>query len=73
MGGDTLLDLVVEHDLTMPIYTYEGERPELYGINTVPFTFILAPDGTVAMRYKGAARWDDNATVEFMRGLLPAE
>lgn len=72
-GGDPLLDLIMEYDLTMPIYTYKGDRPEMYSINTVPFTFVLAPDGTVAMRYKGAARWDDDATIAFIRGLLREE
>ncbi len=66
---DRILDLVAEYDLTFPIYTYEGERPEVYQTGMVPSTFVLSPEGKLAFRWRGAARWDDDTCVAFMREL----
>ncbi|MDP7640412.1 MAG: TlpA disulfide reductase family protein [Candidatus Hydrogenedentes bacterium] len=67
--SERILDLVVEFDLTYPIYTYEGERPALYSTGKTPSTFVIAPDGKLAFRWVGAARWDDEAFINYLRGL----
>ena len=66
---DKLPEIIQEYDLTMPLYTYEGDRPREYDLSGVPSTFIIAPDGTFAVRYKGAARWDDETAVRYLKGL----
>lgn len=67
--AEKLPDIIQEHDLTFPIYTFEGDRPAEYDMGGVPSTFIIAPDGTFAVRYKGAARWDDETAVRYLKGL----
>ena len=62
-------EIIQDYDLTMPIYTFEGDQPAEYSMGGVPSTFIIAPDGTFAVRYKGAARWDDETAVRYLKGL----
>lgn len=68
-----VLDLIVEHDLTFPIYFFDGERPKVYKTGSVPATFILSPSGKIAFRYKGAAKWDDDSSIAFMRSLADGQ
>ena len=56
--------------IRLPLYTYSGELPETYKHHTTPATFILDADGMVAWAHEGPARWDDEATVHYLRGLL---
>lgn len=64
-----IVELIDEYNLTFPIYVLEGERPEAYDTGTVPSTFILAPDGKIAYRKRGPARWDDESSLGFLRRL----
>ena len=66
---DKLPEVIQEFDLTMPLYTYEGDRPAEYSMGGVPSTFVIAPDGTFAVRFKGPARWDDETAVRYLKGL----
>lgn len=67
--SDRILDLVAEYDLSFPIYTSPNERPALYQTRNVPSTFIISPEGKLVYRGIGAARWDDDAAVAYLRGL----
>jgi predicted dithiol-disulfide oxidoreductase (DUF899 family) len=51
----------------LPVYRIEGEPPALFETRSIPATFIIAGDGTVAMRHIGAARWDTDEIVAFLR------
>jgi thiol-disulfide isomerase/thioredoxin len=55
--------------LTMPIYRSTRARPAAFETDGIPATFILAPDGRIAFRHVGAARWDDESTLAFLKGL----
>jgi thiol-disulfide isomerase/thioredoxin len=67
--SDKVLDLMIEYNLTYPIYTYKEDRPELYQTGKTPSTFIIAPDGKLAFRWMGPARWDDDSFINYLRGL----
>lgn len=71
-NADGALDLIAELDLTFPIYTLEDDRPKMYKTG-VPSTFIISPDGRIAFRNRGAARWNDDTSIAFMRGLADGE
>lgn len=71
--NDRILDLVAEHDLTFPIYIVKGDRPKMYKTGIIPSTFILSPEGKLAFRFRGPARWDDDTCAAFMRGLARGE
>lgn len=66
---DVLYKVAAEYGLTFPIYVAKGKRPDVFSFNGVPFTYIIAPDGKIAFQHKGAARWDDDSTLKFMRDL----
>ncbi len=56
----------------LPIYLLAGEPPECFQSRAIPATFVLDKAGTIAMRHFGAAKWDDDAVVNFVRGLAAA-
>lgn len=55
--------------LNLPIYLLAGDAPSCFQSRAVPATFILGKEGRIAMRHVGAAAWDDEAVVTFVRGL----
>ncbi len=54
---------------TFPVYTLQGEPPPNFKSDTIPATFILSPDGKVAFKHIGAAKWDDEKSIAFLRAL----
>jgi thiol-disulfide isomerase/thioredoxin len=69
--GPFLEKLKAEKDLSLPVYLLEGETPECFRSRAIPATFILDRTGLVALRHTGAAAWDDESVVTFVRGLSP--
>lgn len=59
-----------ERGLTMPLYTYEGGAPATYKHRITPAAFIIGRDGKIAWSHEGAAKWSDDSTVQYLRGLL---
>jgi thiol-disulfide isomerase/thioredoxin len=55
---------------TFPIYTMRGSPPAVFDTQRVPATFILSRDGRIALKYIGSAKWDDDKTVDFIKGLI---
>ncbi len=54
---------------TFPFYRITGKRPGVYETEAIPATFILAPDGRVALRHVGSAAWDDVSTIGYLATL----
>ena len=63
-------EYAAERGLTMPLYTYEGGAPAIYKHRITPAAFIIGRDGKIAWSHEGAAKWNDDTTVQFLRGLL---
>ena len=59
-----------ERGMTMPLYTYEGGAPATYKHRITPAAFIIGRDGKIAWSHEGAAKWNDESTVQYLRGLL---
>ena len=55
---------------TFPIYTMRGSPPAVFDTQGVPVTFIISRDGKIALKHIGGAKWDDDKTVDFMKGLI---
>ncbi|OGP93013.1 MAG: hypothetical protein A2156_05760 [Deltaproteobacteria bacterium RBG_16_48_10] len=55
---------------TFPIYTMRGLPPVVFNTQRVPATFILSRDGRIALEHIGSAKWDDNKSVDFIKGLI---
>lgn len=67
--GATVSEFVREKGYTFPIYTRSPELPLVFDVEGIPTTFIIGPDGKIALRHVGAAKWDDEGSVNFIRGL----
>jgi thiol-disulfide isomerase/thioredoxin len=59
-----------EKGFTFPIYTMQGAPPLVFKTRGIPSTFILSPDGKIAFRHIGSAKWDDDKSIDFIRGLM---
>ena len=57
------------HGWSGPLYQLSGESPECFRTRGIPATFVVDKSGRIAMRHFGAARWDDESIVGFLRGL----
>lgn len=55
--------------LDVPIYLLRGDKPESFTERAIPATFVLDKKGLIALRHIGAAQWDDDRVVAFVRGL----
>jgi thiol-disulfide isomerase/thioredoxin len=61
---------VNEKGFTFPIYTIRGAPPAVFRTRGIPATFILSPDGKIAFRHIGSAKWDDDKSIDFIKGLM---
>jgi len=67
--ADKVRAFAEKHGITLPVYVLDGEPPETFRTRGIPATFVLDRVGTIAMRHIGAARWDADSVVNFVRGL----
>ncbi len=68
MGArEEIEETIQEEGIAYPVYLLEGPRPAVYQQEQSPATYIIAPDGEIVFEHFGAARWDDPATVAYLR------
>jgi thiol-disulfide isomerase/thioredoxin len=60
---------VKEKGFTFPIYTMHGAPPLVFKTRGIPSTFILSPEGKIAYKHIGSAKWDDDKSIDFIKGL----
>lgn len=60
-------NFVEKEGYTLPIYTMNGDLPEIFETRGIPATFILTPEGKVALKHVGSAKWDDPSVIDFIR------
>jgi thiol-disulfide isomerase/thioredoxin len=60
---------VTKHDISLPIYLRSGDPPECFRTRGIPATFVIERSGRIALEHIGAAAWDDDDVVAFVRGL----
>lgn len=59
-----------ERGFTFPIYTMHGPPPAAFRSRGIPATFILSPDGKIAFKHVGSAKWDDEKSIAFIKSLM---
>ena len=64
---------VAGHGITMPVYQVVGPLPADVAAEEIPTTYIIGRDGQVVVKETGAATWDDDSVVAFLRGLEAKE
>jgi len=58
--------------LELPVYVASGETPDPFRHRAIPATFVLDRSGTIALRHFGAAAWDAEEVVAWVRMLATA-
>lgn len=67
---EPVADFVRRRRLTLPVYLEATRAPEVYRFNAVPTTWIVDRAGRIALRRRGAARWDTPQMLALVRTLL---
>jgi len=52
---------------------HDGSARDAWGVRVFPSTFVVAPDGHIALAAIGAVDWDDNAVHSRLRALLAGD
>lgn len=60
---------IQKRGIDLPVYILTGEPPECFQGRSIPATFVIGKTGMIAMRHFGAAVWDADSVVAFVRGL----
>ena len=55
--------------LTAPVYLELQPLPAAFRLRALPTTYVIAPDGAVALRHRGSADWDTDAVRHLLRAL----
>ena len=66
---DDAKQFMTSRDFNMPIYHYRGRDRENYPSDLIPTTYVITPDGRIAMEKKGMAKYDSPEFVEFIEKL----
>ena len=66
----TIEGFLRERRLTLPVFHARGTVPPLFKTSAIPATFIIDENGMVVLRSVGAARWNSDASVGFLKTLL---
>jgi len=53
-------------------YVVGEDWPDVFMPRSAPATYVIAPDGRIALTHVGMAKWDDPSVEEFLRGLAAA-
>lgn len=69
-GFEDVPDIIAQYEIKAPVYTFDGARPAPFNDDAVPATYIVAPDGRIAFKHLGAAKWDDPVVVALFERLL---
>jgi len=67
---DEVKEFVLAQGLTAPIYVANGKLPEVFESEGIPATFIVDAQGKIVFRRVGAAAWNNDACLNYLRGLL---
>lgn len=67
--ADVVSAFVGKKKWDLPFYLQDGEGPDVFKRRGIPATFVLDRNGTIVMRHFGAAAWDADSVVSFIRGL----
>ena len=60
---------VEKKGIDLPVYVLSGEPPDCFKGRSIPATFVLDKAGMIVLRHLGAAKWDAESVVNFVRGL----
>lgn len=66
---ETVRKFLDKSQYTFPVYLRDKELPEVFETRGIPATFIISRGGNVVFKHVGAAKWDDESSLSFIRSL----
>ncbi len=64
---------VKRKDYKFPVYGLKKGLPATFETNSIPTTFVIAPDGKIVMRKEGMAQYDTEEFIDFMTKLAKVQ
>lgn len=63
---ETVNEFIQKRKFSLPVYTAEN-LPQIYRGDAIPRTLIVAANGKIVFDHLGAAKWDSETTVNFLK------
>lgn len=63
---ETVNEFIQKKKFSLPVYTVEN-LPQIYRGDAIPRTLIIAANGKIVFDHLGAARWDSETTINFLK------
>lgn len=63
----TVSEFIQKRNFSLPIYTISENLPSVFTSDAIPATFIISPNGKVVFDHLGAANWDNEAVIKFLK------
>ncbi len=63
---ETVNQFIQKRKFSLPVYTVEN-LPQIYRGDAIPRTIIIAANGKIVFDHLGAARWDSETTIDFLK------
>lgn len=61
---------MADRDFDMPIYHYRNKASGTYESTVIPTTYIITPEGKLALKKSGLAKYDTDEFEQFLRELM---
>ena len=65
-------DLVRRKGYEFPVFQIASMIPKTYQSDVIPTTFVIDPQGKIAVKNTGMASYDNNVFIEFLQNLYTA-
>lgn len=66
---DKAKEFMAARDFTIPIYHFRTRAPGAYESSAIPTTYVITPDGKLAFKKEGLAKYDTPEFEQFLRDL----
>jgi thiol-disulfide isomerase/thioredoxin len=63
------IKFIERKEYTFPVYTLTGGLPKVFHSQSIPTTFVIAPDGQIKVKQYGMASYDTEAFRSFLTNL----
>ena len=63
---ETVNQFIQKRKFSLPVYTVEN-LPQIYRGDAIPRTLIIAANGKIVFDHLGAAKWDSETTINFLK------
>ena len=67
--GESVRAFLDRHGYGLPAAVEDQRMPASFGLEAVPTTWVIDPDGRIVLKHRGAARWDTDEVRALLRHL----